>query len=110
VAALRVDEHLRGAAEYLFQGFDVDALAGDPRRLLVLDEDLREPVGLAFGVGDDACPIGLGILPAPRRLAARPRQHVIRIPAGLENPPRAVLTRPDRVLHAALYGAREVGV
>src|SRR6185503_9340050 len=73
VAALRVDQHFRGGLQYLFQGFDVDALARHGRRLLILGEDLREPVGLALGIGNDLSPIRLGILPAPRRFAARSR-------------------------------------
>src|SRR6185503_17073397 len=61
VAAVRVDQHFRGGLQYLFQGFDVHALARHGRRLLILDEDLREPVGLTLGIGNDLGPIRLGI-------------------------------------------------
>ena len=65
VAAFGVDEDLRRVPQDLFERLDVHALARDARRFLVLDEDLREAVGLALRVGDDLLSIGLCVLAAP---------------------------------------------
>src|SRR6266581_2661929 len=74
-----VHHDLVGRGQDLLHGVDVDALAGDGRRLRVLGEHLLEARGVALGARDHALLVALGLLQQARRRAARARNDVVRI-------------------------------
>src|SRR5690606_13080439 len=61
-APVGVDQHLGRGRENLLERLEIEALAGNRRRLLVLGEDVAEAVRLAFGVGDHTLPVRLRLL------------------------------------------------
>ena len=65
---------------------------------------------LTFRVGNDAVPVGLGVLNDPGRLTARAWDQVLRILVGLEHVAIAVVARLLRIVDRILYGLRVIEV
>src|SRR5690606_23126142 len=108
VAALGIDQHLRRRREDLLERLEIDALARDRGRLLILRNDAAEAIRLAFRVRDHLLAVRLGLLSLTRSGAARTRQDPIAVLLRAQDSPLAILARLDGILHGVLDLAREV--
>src|SRR5690606_8424512 len=97
-APFGVHQHLRRGREDLLERLEIQALAGDRRRLLILAEDVAEAVRLAFGVGDDPLPVRLRLLLLAGGRAAGERQDPITVFLGAQDRALAVFPRLHGVL------------
>ena len=102
-AGLLVDQHLGRVAEHRLHHVEVEALARDAGRLLVLDEDLAEARRVALGALHDLGLVAVGLLEQPRRVAAGARHDVVGVGLALVPEALAVLAGLDRVVERRLH-------